>query len=152
MQDYNIIKKGVNKILSEWSIETINDIKSILSSKGKIAKGVLLNSFKAMLNEKGIYIEYAKYGEFVDKGRRPGKMPPLKTIQDWCMVKGIPEKMAFPIALKIKREGTKGANFSDTITESIKELTELIAKELAKDTMVILKDNIETEFKNQIES
>lgn len=61
------------------------------------------------------------YGEVVEVGRRPGSMPPTGPIALWAQKKlGIEEKsatgVAFAIAMKIKKEGTKGAHmFEDTL-------------------------------------
>ena len=63
------------------------------------------------------------YWQFVDKGRGPGKPPPVSTIREWIDQIGlVPEgdtskdQVAFLIARSIGRKGTKGTNaFSDAI-------------------------------------
>lgn len=40
-------------------------------------------------------------------GRGAGTMPPLSAIRDWCFSRGIPLAAAWPIAKKIKEEGTR---------------------------------------------
>lgn len=54
------------------------------------------------------------YGEVVERGRRPGKMPPVGAIKLWIVRKGIAtgseaDSVAYLIARKIARVGTKGA-------------------------------------------
>jgi len=55
-----------------------------------------------------------EYGAAVERGRRPGRMPPIDAIQYWVERKGIagdedPRQVAFLIARAIGRRGTKGA-------------------------------------------
>lgn len=74
------------------------------------------------------------YAPYVDKGRRPGKMPPLDNIRQWCRVRNIPEVAAYPIALKIAREGIRPTNFmSTTINRRQKQYETGLEKALAKD-------------------
>lgn len=40
-------------------------------------------------------------------GRKPGVMPPLSAIADWCTSRGIPRAAAWPIAKKIGEVGTR---------------------------------------------
>lgn len=46
----------------------------------------------------------AKYAPYVEFGTKP-HWPPLSAIREWCRVKGIPERAAFPIARAIARRG-----------------------------------------------
>jgi hypothetical protein len=75
----------------------------------------------------------AKYVIYADKGRGPGKMPPIDKIETWVKIKPVklrnlktgkfekrtPQKIrsvAFLIARKIGREGSEGSDFySDAI-------------------------------------
>jgi hypothetical protein len=55
------------------------------------------------------------YGEPVEYGRKPGKMPPVDAIEYWVIRKGIAggdeaRGVAFAIARAIGRRGTKGAH------------------------------------------
>lgn len=45
------------------------------------------------------------YGYFAEKGRRPGKMPPVSAVEGWARRKGIDP---FVLARSIARKGTKG--------------------------------------------
>ena len=40
-------------------------------------------------------------------GRAPGNPPPIKAIQQWCKLKGIPVEAAYPITKKIGQSGTQ---------------------------------------------
>lgn len=61
-------------------------------------------------------------------------MPPLDNIRQWCRVRNIPEVAAYPIALKIAREGIRPTNFmSTTINRRQKQYETGLEKALAKD-------------------
>ena len=47
------------------------------------------------------------YGLYVERGRKPGRMPPLRRLQPWARRAGVLEFL-YPIARKIGREGTEG--------------------------------------------
>lgn len=53
----------------------------------------------------------AKYGPFVEFGRRPGKRPPIDPIKKWARIKLGNEGAAFAIASKIASKGTKAQPF-----------------------------------------
>jgi hypothetical protein len=64
--------------------------------------------------QKGIVAHGSVYGDPAERGRRPGKMPPSSVLVRWVELKlGVDEKeaksIAFAIALKIKKKGTKGS-------------------------------------------
>jgi hypothetical protein len=96
------------------------DMKEIIQINGAIATGWLYKEVKARVSELKddkytIEISYPFYGKFIDEGRRPGKMPPIKDIADWCKIKGIPQSAAFPIAKSIGEKGFKGIHFTRVI-------------------------------------
>ncbi len=45
------------------------------------------------------------YGLYVEEGRKPGRMPPLRRLAPWARRAGIP---VFPLARAIGRRGTEG--------------------------------------------
>ena len=112
----NDINKAIIDVLNTLGDKTTREIKSALKLNGKYASGRLYNSIivKVLETDKGIKmsVDYADYGKYILSGRRPGaRMPPLKVIQDWCKLKGIPVSAAFPIARKIAKFGIKPFNF-----------------------------------------
>lgn len=74
-----------------------------------IASGELRNSLNYKVVEKmegyQVQILAADYFEYVEYGRRPGKIPPINKIKEWCRYRGIPQQAAFPIAKKIGKFG-----------------------------------------------
>ncbi len=77
---------------------------------GSLRKGIVDDyNKKAML---GTVESRAKYSIYVEKGRPPGGIPPIDSIKSWTKKKsGVPESAAYPIALKIAKEGTKPQPF-----------------------------------------
>ena len=56
----------------------------------------------------------------------PPHMPPVDAIKEWCISKGIPEALAYPIAMKIKAHGTRPQSFirpyiNNRMTKDLKE-------------------------------
>lgn len=110
------------------------DIKKLIKLNGAYASGTLYNSVKAkaLKTSEGHYsieIDYVYYGLFVEKGRNPSKptggvyqsgkykgqpirkLPPLGSIKEWLRFKGLPQDMAYPIAIGIAQHGYKGKSF-----------------------------------------
>ena len=93
----------------------------------------------------------ADYGKFVDKGRGPGKMPPIDAIKgpgkmppidaikEWARVRGLPERIAFPVARRIGREGTAARPFfGSSVDEGIEGLVRDIQEAYARDAQAFL--------------
>ena len=104
----------------------IDEIKMRLIQEGKISSGRLLNSlsYNTIQTIEGWTIEILaeKYLEFVDRGRKPGKMPPIGDIQKWVIQKPVKfigktdSQTAFIIAKSI---GEKGIVPTNIIQKSI---------------------------------
>lgn len=84
---------------------------------------------------KGIVAEQSKYGEVIEKGRRPGqKMPPAGTLLRWIEVKmGVSAEQAarieFLVRRKIGQKGFEGAHmFEKAITKGLPALQAIFEK------------------------
>jgi hypothetical protein len=110
---------NIKEILEKVADNITDEMKAIIKLNGAIGTGTLYNTLRAnVVEQEGIYsisITYPFYGKFIDEGRHPGKMPPVKDIIEWTRLKGIPESAAFPIAKNIGKYGFKGINFSRVI-------------------------------------
>lgn len=120
--EYNYLRRMLNVIGREF----IEDLKRELIAKDKVATGDLVSSLGYVVNvtEDGNYsidIISKPYLKYVDGGRRPGKMPPIKAIIPWIEAKGIKfinkkgnaipkESAAFIIARSIGEKGIKPTN------------------------------------------
>lgn len=109
--------------------QIIDEIKKNLIKEDKIATGKLIKSldYRTLRTVEGwtIQILGEKYLEFVDKGRKPGKQPPIGPILKWIQAKPIKfvgktdKQMAFIIARSI---GKKGIVPTNVINKSIKKV------------------------------
>lgn len=98
----------------------IDEIKMRLVQEGKVSSGRLLSSlsYNTIQSIEGWTIEILteKYLEFVDKGRKPGKTPPIGDIQKWVIQKPIKfigktdSQTAFIIAKSIGKKGIVPTN------------------------------------------
>lgn len=136
-------------VLNNYGKSTVDSMRSILISAGKDATGNLVNniSFIITYNQEDISIEFSmpEYGVFVDKGRRPGKQPPISAILPWLKIKGIPESAAFPIARNIGRFGIQPTPFFETSIEKNKE-------SLIRDLETAIAQDIESYIVNKLKN
>jgi len=142
------VDKGFDKVLSTWGRLIIRALKREVQEDDSIASRDLLQSIGFDPIREGdnqIAIRMAEHWKFVDKGRKPGKRPPMQPIQEWIARKGIPLKgrgakknqartLAFFIARKIGREGTRPTNFVEhALTQKFKnDMKRSISKHLGK--------------------
>ena len=108
--------------LKEFGKDYVKILTIFLKKNRKVASGALINSINFKLQEKAkeilIILESNDYLEWVDKGRRPGKYPPIRAISEWARLKGISQNAVFPIARKIFKFGIEPTNvIADTIKE-----------------------------------
>lgn len=118
-------EKLMKETLSVFAEDYINRLTSNLKNFRKIATGDLIKSldfriYKTAFGTKfTIAIEALEYLDYVDRGRKPGKFPPLDAIRQWVRVKGIPDSATFPIARKIAMEGIKP---TDVVSKSLNDV------------------------------
>lgn len=134
----DVILETIKKLINDFTDEEIEKMRKTLKSKDKLATGHLYNSIKKdVLNDYNVRIRVAKYGKFVNSGRRPGaKMPPREAIEKWMMTKGIPIEYSFPIRKKIAEEGIIKVPFLDMYDTDVKKFQDELLKSLGP---VILK-------------
>ena len=127
-------------LLELYGASVVSEMESILISGGKYATENLINSLQYTVSVNNtnyeISFDMAPYGVFVDKGRKPGKFPPISNISKWARVKGIPQTAVFPIARKIAKEGIKPFPFieqsQDKFTNMlIQGISDAMAKDIA---------------------
>lgn len=123
------------KYLDTYARQVISELQTRLQGFGKVASGRLISTMTyRILPELTVQFFLEDYAVYVDKGRRPGKQPPLENIRQWCRIKGIPESAAYPIAKKIGRDGIRPTNFlSTTISRRQKQFQTGLDRAIAKD-------------------
>ena len=137
-------KSATYQLLDRYGKSLISEMQTRLRTAGKIASGTLYNSLKYTIeiNSDGgllLSIEGAPYLDYVDKGRKPGKMPPVDQIKKWCKIKSIPEEAAWPIAINIGKYGIAPTNFfTISIKRRQKQFEKQLAEALAQDAEVDL--------------
>lgn len=149
----------------------IDSIRSILDSNGQMlirnlqkdlevkktnASSTLSKSLKFVTEVNQTSVIGTLYAEdywvFVNEGRKAGKRPPMASIEKWIKQKPIALKdisetqLAFLIARKIGKEGTKGTK---VFTNNTTVIANNLQKELPKELSETLKNNILTELKKR---
>lgn len=160
-------KRGVAaamKGVKVTAVEILLDAKQRLQSGGHRVTGMLFNSGKVLIDSEddkfldvvfsGGGVESTDYAEYVEFGRRAGRMPPLGAITEWVVKQGLADSynaksrkrakrdaefnyramsIAFLIAKKIAKQGTKAHPFLYPAFEAKQNsLTANIEKELQK--------------------
>lgn len=134
--------KEINKLIEEFGKEVVAEMQQELIENGDIASGNLYRSLKVevqtSIKETIVRFLSLDYGIDVDKGREPGKFPPISKIKEWTKLKGIPEKAAFPIAKKIYKFGIAPKpfifdSFNKKKTAFVKKLADVYSKSITSD-------------------
>lgn len=125
------------KFLKEEMESLRNDILAVYNASGKRTSGEFEKGLEVIYEgNKATLMGYEYLG-----GRRAGKQPPMKAIEDWIKAKGLKpvesemttSTLAYLIARKIAKEGTKKENnlaiYTKVITpQRIDEILEKINK------------------------
>lgn len=142
MDDYRELKLAVDKLGKEYILELTKQ----LIAADKVASGKLLRSLNynviEVLGNIMLRIGAEGYLRDVDKGRKPGKMPPTSPIKKWIDVRKIKPKdmtrdqLAFVIAKSIKRKGIQPTNVIQKAVDNIlKNKSKILAEAASKDVM-----------------
>lgn len=138
---------NTRSVLEAFGKDTVDTMRNILILNGKDVSGELIRSlsYQITYDETDIDIEFSMvdYGQFVDKGRKPGKQPPISSISKWLAIKGIPQRFAFPIARKIGLKGIAPTPFFDsTISSKTRELINALEIAYSKDLTTWITNNL----------
>jgi len=61
----------------------------------------------------------------------PPHMPPVDAIRDWLKTKGLPEEMAWPVAINIKKNGTRPQPFIRPLLNN--KLKSIVARNIPRE-------------------
>lgn len=129
--------KSVDAALRVYGGLIVQRLVEGLNANNSNASGALNESIALTMksNAEGFIVDALDYWGAVDGGRRAGKRPPITAIEQWLRYPNVRDKMrfgasdkafgdkermalAFMIARKIGRDGTKGNNFFKNVVES----------------------------------
>lgn len=151
------INKGIDPVLQRLALAYEEQLRELLIEKGKEASGTLVNSVRTAIRSDGnkavIEIYAEDYIRFVDKGRNPGRFPPLSAIRSWVALKGIAEEAVFPIARKIAEKGIPATPvINPTLEKVLKQFRPKYEKELEQILGAVLVNDVfsKTNTKGQI--
>ena len=141
--------KALNKVMEILGEELVKKLVAALKANDKSATGGLIKSvdYKIIKKQDEVILQLiaADYLKYVDEGRKPGKMPPLKALDKWIIKRGIAPRdkkgkfiprasVKFLIARSIGKNGIKGIHVvRKTIDEVYSKKQQLIAEAASKD-------------------
>lgn len=89
----------------------VDEIRTEMVRRGNKATGELSQSTRITVLSGNTYViaegHALSHWKYAGNGRGPGKQPPVKALRPWLRAKGLPEGLAYPIAKKIGKEGSK---------------------------------------------
>lgn len=135
----------IEQIVNDYFEKQKEEVRRLYYSRGVNASGGFGDSLAVEVetapNKVIGRLTGAEYSYYADNGRRPGKRPPIDTIEKWINDKQIRldnisvRSLAFLIARKIGREGTKGAHIIDEVftPQSFADLTRELGQSFLND-------------------
>lgn len=153
---------NTERVIQEFATTIQRDWKTLLESKGY--SNSPLKDISFTIKEKDliytIKLSVVDYFHYFDKGRGPGKQPPLEPIEKWIVKYNIIPKqltlksgktvipsqksLAFLIARSIGRKGTKGKFWWDALlNDIIEKYTVKIAEAVEQDIAESLEKELE---------
>ncbi len=144
-------------LITQRLADGINDYNS--DASGELKQSIDFK-IQSKSNKLELDIIMLDYWEYVDKGRRPGKRPPVSSIEKWLTYPNVrdklrggmgdqafsdPQSLAYIIAKKIGDKGTKGTDFATNVFESrlvTQELPQIIAEAVYEDANLLIDELI----------
>lgn len=113
------------EIYQKYLDELTKEILFRYNSEGRKASGKFEDEIESVTTETSMRLVGAPHSPFVEKGRGPGRFPPVKAIEDWIESKqGLPaifkekkKQFAFLIGRKIAQQGTKGSDILESVIQ-----------------------------------
>ena len=133
-----------------------DDLKKTINEKGLTNTGRTGASIQVRTTGNIVESIGVGYIGVLDKGRRPGKFPPVLAIQEWARTKlGISDEKdlknaAYAISRKIAREGTAIYNDNSKgieLDKKIETLKQSITKNISKYVANVIKNELTKSFK-----
>ena len=155
----------LTEVLNEFADAFIQNARNNLEANQSNASYNLYNSFEKVIEVGEDYfkvsISLADYWQFLEKGRGPGKFPPVDKIKEWIEVKPVNptplsngktpsvEQLSFLISRKIANEGTEGKPFFEPAKEqTIREFEDKINQAVEEDVSNFILELVEKEMRD----
>ena len=141
------INRSIESLSDEYGEMLVDALKKNLADLNKYATGDLVDSMyyetKTADGKAVIQLSANHYLRFVDKGRAPGKFPPISAISKWASIRGISQRAVFPIARKIAEKGIPATGVvNKTIQEVRSKFLPMYERNLADIVGVVLVNDI----------
>jgi len=136
------VLRGAADGLKEFGMKIVAQAKINLKKNGSIAEGTLRNSGRTIAQADGTVDAgfYAGYAEFVEYGRRAGKMPPLDSIYAWVHKKKLKltKKESEAVHLAEREHKEKGISLKNLVKRVFKKKGEMSKQEREERTLAYL--------------
>jgi hypothetical protein len=120
-----MIEQDINILL-----ETLRQSFITIMTKYDLDKSDLVKKSRFVYKDGLISILMDDYSEYIDKGRRRGKMPPVKDIITWIRTSAINvplgltvEDFAWAVSKSISNKGIKAKPFIEQLNDEVNDLT-----------------------------
>lgn len=155
----------LTEVLNEFADAFIENARNNLDANQSNASYNLYNSFEKVIEVGEDYfkvsISLADYWQYLERGRGPGKFPPVDKIKEWIEVKPVNptplsngktpsvEQLSFLIGRKIANEGTEGKPFFEPAKEqTIREFEDKINQAIDEDVSNFILELVEKEMRD----
>lgn len=129
--------KHVKRVLDKFGKELVKEYVNNIDKRGINASRKLAESVRYQLvageRSMAIDIELAEYWKYVEYGRKAGKFPPLRNIEEWIKVKGIQPMTNTQASVRRWTQHRGRLRRNDARIPSIKSLAYLIGRKIAEE-------------------
>lgn len=145
----------LERVMEEIGQKVRQDYREELKAKDKVVTGRLYNSidYRLEVSSTGwkLYFKAEDYWEVIEKGRKPGTLPPVQKIFDWMVKRGIPAGggREWAVARSIQENGIRPTPILQGIMTEIRtSYTSKLEEAIRKDLKEIIKQNLNTKKQN----
>ncbi len=152
---------NLRQMLETITDELIAEYRTVLLERSASQTGAIADSMRGTVisdeERHEIQLSLLAYWKWVERGRRPGKRPPMDKIEAWIQrtelaniaaSEGITiRQLAFLIARKIGREGTEGKQvfyevFERRMDEWVRRITSAVKEDVQHEAVLIIRQLI----------
>lgn len=116
------------KLFYAIGLEIVNELKMKLIENKSIDTSAGISGIRFRVEGDSIIVSMPEHLKYVEFGRLPGKMPPVEALEGWAERKLGDKDLAWPIAIKIEKEGIEPRPF---IRPTLDKVPEIIQRNLS---------------------